>query len=64
MGRLDREMRAPAPKEKLCQGTLLSREQYLIDVQRWGLSDARHTNAVAMTPDEIVLWTEAIDEKK
>jgi hypothetical protein len=64
MGRLDREMHTPPPPERLSQGTLISREQYLIDVQRWGFVDARHTAASAMTPDEVVLWTEAIDEKK
>jgi hypothetical protein len=61
IGRLDREMRTPAPKEKTCHGTLLSREQYLPDVQRWGLTDVRHTNASSMTPDDVVLWTQAIN---
>jgi len=61
MGRLEREMRTPPPKEKTCQGTLLSREQYLPDVQRWGLTDVRHTNASSMTPDDVVLWTRAIN---
>jgi hypothetical protein len=61
MGRLDREMRSPPPQEKKCQGTLLSREQYLTDVQRWGLADARHTAASTMSPDDVVLWTRAID---
>ena len=64
MGRLDREMRTPPPKEKTCQGTLLSRAQYLMDVQRWGLIDVRHTGASSMTADDVVLWTEAIDEAK
>ena len=64
MGRLDREMRSPPPQEKKCQGTLLSREQYLTDVQRWGLADARHTAASTMSPDDVVLWTRAIDETK
>jgi hypothetical protein len=63
IGRLDREMRTPPPKEKVCDGTLLSREQYLIDVERWGLADARHTSASAMTPIDVITWTEAIDEK-
>jgi hypothetical protein len=61
MERLDEELRTAPPTEKTCQGTLLSREQYLPDVQRWGLSDARHTNASTMTPDDVVLWTKAID---
>src|ERR1700736_5405477 len=64
MGRLDREMRTPPPKEKICQGTLLSREQYLPDVQRWGLKDVRHTNASSMTPADVVLWTRAIGENQ
>ena len=64
LGRLEREMRTPPPKEKTCQGTLLSREQYLPDVQRWGLTDVRHTNASSMTTDDVVLWTQAIDDSK
>jgi hypothetical protein len=64
IGRLDREMRSPPPQEKTVQGTLLSREQYLIDVQRWGLEDVRHTDASTMSPDDVVLWTAAIDESK
>ncbi|HEY2401326.1 MAG TPA: hypothetical protein VGI23_13295 [Steroidobacteraceae bacterium] len=62
MDRLDHELRTPPPIEKTCQGTLLSREQYLPDVQRWGLADARHTSASSMTPDDVVLWTKAIED--
>lgn len=64
MDRLDREIRTAPPAEKTCQGTLLSREQYLPDVQRWGLTDVRHTNASSMTPDDVALWTMAIDDSK
>jgi hypothetical protein len=64
IGRLDRETRSAPPQEKKCQGTLLSREQYLVDVQRWGLADARHTDVSDMTSDDVVLWTRAIDESK
>jgi len=64
MDRLDQELRTAPPADKTCQGTLLSREQYLPDIQRWGLTDARHTNASSMTPDDVVLWTKAIDDKK
>ncbi len=64
IGRLEREMLTPAPTEKTCQGTLLSREQYLIDVQRWGLADARHGEASSMTPADVALWTQAIDAGK
>jgi hypothetical protein len=62
--RLQQEMRTAPPTEKTCQGTLLSREQYLIDVQRWGLEDARNSNASSMTPQDVALWTEAIDTSK
>ncbi len=64
IGRLDREMRTAPLREKKCQGTLLSREQYLIDIQRWGLADARRTDASTMSADDVVLWTQAIDENK
>jgi hypothetical protein len=64
MDRLDQELRTAPPAEKTCQGTLLSREQYLPDIQRWGLSDVRHTNASSMTPDDVALWTMAIDAGK
>jgi hypothetical protein len=64
MGRLDREVRAAPPQVKLCQGTLLSREQYLGDIERWGFVDVRHTADSTMTPDDVVLWTAAIEQKK
>ncbi|HEY6481907.1 MAG TPA: hypothetical protein VIY54_00095 [Steroidobacteraceae bacterium] len=61
-GRLDRELRDEPPAECICNGTLLSREQYLTDVQHWGFRDARHTDASRMTPEDVVLWTEAIGD--
>lgn len=64
MDQLDQEMMSEPPASKTCQGTLLSREQYLPDVQRWGLADVRHTNASSMTPDDVALWTRAIDDHK
>jgi hypothetical protein len=62
--KLERELQTPAPSEKTCQGTLLSREQYLIDVERWGLTDARHGDASSMTPSDVALWTKAIEDSK
>jgi hypothetical protein len=64
MDRLDQDLRTPPPAEKTCQGTLLSREQYLPDIERWGLADVRHTDASSMTPDDVELWTMAIDPNK
>ena len=39
-----------APPEAVCQGTLLSREQYLIDIDRWGYADARLEPRGPMSP--------------
>jgi hypothetical protein len=50
----------PAPRR--CQGTLLSRAQYLVDVERWGYEDARTADG-AMTPAEVSAWTAAIGRK-
>lgn len=58
--RLRREVRAPPPARRVCQGTLLSREQYLTDVGLWGFEDARVTVAGSMTVDEVAHWTRAI----
>ena len=46
--------------EHVCQGTLLSREQFLIDIQDWGYNDARLTTG-AMTEAQIEHWTRGID---
>src|SRR2546430_10111816 len=45
--RLRSEARA-AGSERLCRGTLLSRQQYLVDVQDWGFRDARLAERVQM----------------
>ena len=34
--RLAAELRTSPPAERVCQGTILSRQQYLPDVERWG----------------------------
>ena len=50
---------AALPGGPLCQGTLISREQYLMDVQRWGYRDAREEHG-RMTAEDIEHWTDAI----
>ena len=37
--RLERESGRPPSDRRLCQGTLLSREQYLTDISKWGYED-------------------------
>jgi hypothetical protein len=50
------------PDNHVCFGTLLSREQYLSDLERHGYLDARVSPHGSMTPDEVRVWTDAIDK--
>jgi hypothetical protein len=44
----------------VCNGTLLSREQYLIDIEKWGYQDPRlHPNG-NMSEEDLTQWTDAI----
>jgi hypothetical protein len=61
--RLLHETQEPPPREKVCQGTLLSREQYLADVAMWGYRDGRLKPQGTMTAEEITHWTAAIAHK-
>jgi hypothetical protein len=61
-GRLASELRTAAPADPVCQGTILSREQFLPDVERWGYIDARVSPRGRMTPQETAAWTEAIGQ--
>jgi len=45
---------------RLCRGTLLSRKQYLVDIQEWGFRDARLEDRVHMNEKDIARWTKAI----
>ena len=45
--------------ENVCNGTILSRQQYLKDVNEWGYRDARLADGV-MSEDDIELWTAGI----
>jgi len=62
LGRLKAEGDAPGEPDRLCQGTLLSRKQYLPDINDLGYEDARLVPRGDMTPDEVSWWTQAIDE--
>ena len=50
--------------DKICQGTLLSRAQYLVDIGKWGYRDARLAPLGNMTGEQIAYWTWAIDHLK
>ncbi len=61
MARLTEELSASQVEDKVCQGTLLSRAQYLFDIERWGFGDARHSPRCSMSGEEIAAWTSAIE---
>src|SRR2546421_2442902 len=60
--RLRSEARTAGP-ERLCSGTLLSRQQYLVDLQEWGFRDARLEQRVQMNEKDIADWTDAIEKE-
>jgi predicted nucleotidyltransferase len=61
LSRLADEVRQrPDSDPHVCAGTLLSREQYLHDVDQLGYTDGRLTPASTMTREDVVVWTEAI----
>jgi hypothetical protein len=57
--RLDRERAGSATDARVCDGTLLSREQYLVDVGG-GYADGRRWPRGAMSAAAIAHWTAAI----
>jgi hypothetical protein len=59
MGRLDRELTRPAA-ERVCRGTLISRAQYLVDVEHWGYTDPRLAPDGNLTSEERERWTAGI----
>jgi hypothetical protein len=59
INRLRAEMSGPPPQEQICQGTIVSRAQYLVDIEHWGYADARLV-AGHMEQFEIEAWTDAI----
>jgi hypothetical protein len=58
--RLARDEKRQAAHESLCQGPLLSRSQYLIDLEHWGYEDPRLLPRGRMTAEDIARWTDAI----
>jgi hypothetical protein len=61
--RLDAELDVPDPDARSFRGTLISREQYLPDLECWSYRDPRHlANGGAMTGGQIARWTAAIEQ--
>jgi hypothetical protein len=61
--RLERAREALPATTKVCRGPLISRAQYLIDIEEWGYIDPREAPRGGMTEDEIAQWTAAIDRQ-
>jgi hypothetical protein len=59
--RLAQELKEPPPKEKICNGTIISRQQYLKDITDRGYKDARLQPLGNMSGDEIAQWTKGIE---
>lgn len=64
LARLEPELAASDAEERLCNGTVISRAQFLPDVLEWGYVDGRLEPRGNMNADEIAAWTEAIGTKK
>jgi hypothetical protein len=60
--RHDRVLSAEPQKAKVCRGTLISRAQFLVDIDDWGYVDPREAPRGGMTDEEIAQWTAAIDQ--
>jgi len=60
LARLQTESNEPPRGGRVCNGPLLSRAQYLIDVEQWGYADARLGPQGVMSGAEVAHWTAAI----
>jgi hypothetical protein len=54
----------PEPDNRVCRGALLSRQQYLFDIDQLGYIDARLRPHGAMTPEQAEIWTKAIQTRR
>src|SRR5205814_9022903 len=64
IGQLQRDAAPSGGDKRLCRGTLLSRKQYVVDVQKWGFHDAGLDQRVHMNSKDIVQWTKAIPKEE
>lgn len=55
---------AEEPSTNLCNGALLSREQYLYDLEHFGYGDPRLEPRGRLTKEEAAIWTAAIADER
>jgi len=60
MTRLQHQLTSARPGDRVCQGTLVSRGQYMVDIGQNGFSDARLTPRGNMSAEDCIYWTWAI----
>jgi hypothetical protein len=60
LDRLKEELGRQPSRARICRGTLLSREQFLHDVQEQGYMDGRLAPYGTMSADDVAAWTDAI----
>jgi hypothetical protein len=63
MRRMQGETERPGRAPHMCRGTLLSREQYLVDIEQEGYDDPRLPPRGNMSREEIARWTDAIADR-
>jgi hypothetical protein len=62
LGRLQQQLKAGENgAERVCQGTLVSRGQYMVDIGQYGFADARLVPRGNMSPEDAIYWTWAIE---
>jgi hypothetical protein len=59
-----RSEQGTAGAKRVCNGTLLSRKQYLLDIRERGFRDARLDKRVRMDEQDIAHWTTAIAKEE
>lgn len=59
--RLRVDLHVPPSNDRVCRGTILSRSQYLVDIDVWGYTDGRLAPPCTMSPEDIAHWTAAIE---
>jgi hypothetical protein len=64
LARRHAETRASSAVDRVCQGTLVSRGQYLLDIGQYGYADARLAPRGGMSAEDAIFWTWAIDHVK
>ena len=64
LDRLNMDLHRPAPSQPICGGTMLSREQYLVEVEDQGYVDARVEPLGTMSPEDTQIWTNSIPGRR